>query len=166
MYCCNWLPNSIIFHTSGPMMTFHLFKFTGTPSQWVREIWQTRLLQENVNHQKPPSYWIKSNETQYCAVKSLIKTEDTGKLILILVDDMQPVHTVDWSSFKKCCLPKYELPSQGTASHRFNVMYETEKSKLTAVLRTVKWTSATADTYSALINRLRHDSSLCSSRNI
>jgi hypothetical protein len=80
------------------------------------------------------------------------QSEFEDQLLCMLVEDMQPLNTVERSGFKSFCsqvLPQYDLPSRRTASRHLHTMYDTQKCKLIAALQSVKWISATADIWSA-----------------
>ena len=73
-------------------------------------------------------------------------------LVKMLIEDMQPLATVERRGFKRFCslfLPRYSLPSRRKATRRLHELYEEEKAKLIDSLVKVRWVSATADIWSA-----------------
>lgn len=83
--------------------------------------------------------------------KRLKQSEFEGHLVEMLVEDMQPLATVERQGFRKFCglvMPQYSLPSRRQAGRILNDMYEREK-KLMELLIDVRWISATADLWGA-----------------
>ena len=84
--------------------------------------------------------------------KTLSQAEFEDELARMLVEDMQPIATVERSGFQKFCsvvLPQFSLPSRRTTGRRLDEIYVQEKQKLLSVLSNTQWVSATADIWSA-----------------
>lgn len=82
----------------------------------------------------------------------MTQLEFENQLVCMLIEDMQPMATVDRLGFQKfcnACLPQYSLPSRRTVSRRLDDIYNVEKQKLIEALGKARWVSATADAWSA-----------------
>jgi hypothetical protein len=70
----------------------------------------------------------------------------------MLIEDMQPLSTVERHGFKKFCsflLPGYSLPSRRSTSRWLHELYAVEKENMLKTLADIHWLSATADIWSA-----------------
>lgn len=128
-----------------------------TASTW--NIKQQRLPQEKEKYQistlalnqRNPSYVLLGLhlKKKLQSNKMVSQSEVEDSLVSLLVEDMQPLSTVECSGLKKFCsrvLPHYELPSRRTARCRLHSVYDRKKTKWIAKLQQVKWIS---DTWSA-----------------
>lgn len=83
--------------------------------------------------------------------RSILKrsqAEFENQLVLMFVEDMQPIAAVERGGFQKFCkmfLPSYSVPSRRTLSRRLNNIYEDEKIKFIELLNKTQWVSTTAD---------------------
>lgn len=71
---------------------------------------------------------------------------------MLVVDDMESLSVGQRFGFSRFCakyIPKYKLPSRRTVGRRLVDLYEEKKQSLLEKLKDVKWTSLTADTWSA-----------------
>jgi len=66
----------------------------------------------------------------------------------MLVEDMQPIATVERSGFKKLfqrILPNVDLPSRRTLARNIDDMYDSHKQQLIEELKHIDYISTTAD---------------------
>ena len=76
---------------------------------------------------------------------------DTSPLVMLL-EDMQPVTTVERSGFKKFImniLPHIHLPSRRTLGRQVDILYEQHKAMLIDEFKQVRYISLTADLWSS-----------------
>lgn len=90
--------------------------------------------------------------SQSSSNKALSQIEFEDSLVRMLIEDMQPMATVERSGFRRFCellLPRFVLPSRRTACRRLHEICAVEKAKLMESLSKVRWVSTTADLWSA-----------------
>ena len=78
-------------------------------------------------------------------------------LLNVLLEDMQPIATVERSGFQKFCarfLPHVSLPSRRTLTRQVSDAYKTSKQEMIAELQNVKHVSWTADLWIATTGHL------------
>lgn len=83
---------------------------------------------------------------------SMTQAEFEKNLACMLVEDMQPLATVERNGFSNFCaalLPQYSIPSRRAMGRRLDDMYAAEKLSLMSTLSKTRWVSATADIWSA-----------------
>jgi len=83
---------------------------------------------------------------------NMTQAEFEENLVRMLVQDMQPLATVERNGFSKFCaavLPQFSLPSRRTMGRRFDDVYAAERLSLMSTLSNTRWVSATADIWSA-----------------
>lgn len=74
------------------------------------------------------------------------------EILSMLVEDMQPIATVERSSFKKLfkhLLPHVDLPSRRTLGRNIDDMYESHKQQLIEELNHINYISTTVDLWSS-----------------
>jgi hypothetical protein len=84
--------------------------------------------------------------------KPLTQANFEEHLARMLIEDMQPLATVERNGFSKFCaavLPQFSLPSRRTMGRRLDDIYDAEKLSLMSTLSNKRWVSATADIWSA-----------------
>jgi len=84
--------------------------------------------------------------------KPLTQANFEEHLARMLIEDMQPLATVERNGFSKFCaavLPQFSLPSRRTMGRRLDDIYDAEKLSLMSTLSNTRWVSATADIWSA-----------------
>lgn len=82
----------------------------------------------------------------------LTQAEFENSLVEMLVEDMQPLATVERPGFRKFCrrcIPQVHLMSRRTAGRRLDAMYDEAKTKFINELTKVRWMSCTADLWSS-----------------
>lgn len=70
----------------------------------------------------------------------------------MLVEDMQPISSVERSGFQKFCTqvaPYCTIPSRRTLNRRLQCLYEMTRNETIEAFQKAKWMSATADAWSA-----------------
>jgi hypothetical protein len=83
---------------------------------------------------------------------NMTQSEFEDNLARMLVEDMQPLATVERNGFRKFCaavLPRFSLPSRRTMGRRLDDIYTAEKVSFISTLSNTRWMSATADIWSA-----------------
>jgi len=71
---------------------------------------------------------------------------------MLVVDDIESLSVGQRFGFSRFCakyIPKYKLPSRRTVGRRLDDLYDEKKHSLLEKLKDVKWTSLTADSWSA-----------------
>ena len=82
----------------------------------------------------------------------MTQAEFENSLVEMLVEDMQPLATVERPGFRKFCrrcIPHVHLMSRRTAGRRLDAMYDEAKTKFINELTKIRWMSCTADLWSS-----------------
>lgn len=85
-------------------------------------------------------------------VKPITQDEFNKELLNMIVEDMQPLASVERTGFKKFCAriaPQVQIPSRRTLARYTEELYCKEKEKLIATLDKVKHVSVTVDLWSS-----------------
>jgi hypothetical protein len=85
-------------------------------------------------------------------IKQISQSEFDTSLLVMLLEDMQPVTTVERSGFKKFImniLPHIHLPSRRTLGRQIDILYEQHKAMLVDEFKQVRYISLTADLWSS-----------------
>ncbi len=107
---------------------------------------------QNPSVSKPKCQGLVSDIFSKRSSKPLTQAEFEENLARMLVEDMQPLATVERSGFIKFCaavLPQFTLPSRRTMGRRLDELYAAEKLSLMSTLSNTRWVSATADIWSS-----------------
>lgn len=107
-----------------------------------------------VYSQVPMDSALNSGSASHTSSKPKVASQKAfeDQLVRMLIEDMQPLSTVERHGFRKFCsllLPGYAVPSRRSTSRWLHELYAVEKEDMFKTLADIHWLSATADIWSA-----------------
>ena len=105
------------------------------------------------SHSSKKQLTIDDHFNQNQTIKKFTQLEFEQDVVsMLVVDDMESLSLGQRFGFSRFCgkyIPKYKLPSRRTIGRRLDDLYYEKKQSLLKKLKDVKWTSLTADTWTA-----------------